>query len=494
MRWVLAAPEDSAIQERRRISTGQTIATELVRVTRRYFEQKGVKVNVEFSWGATEVKPPVLADAIVEATETGSTLRANRLQHPRHRDGVEHAAHRQPSALADGWKRTKLENVALLLKAAIEAQGRVGLMLNVRRTDLASDPRAAAGAAAADDLGVERRRVGGGEHDHRGAHGPRPDSEAEGGERAGHRRVPAEQDRALRRPERLMHRVGATRIGQAALEAPVAGARAIAARDADRAFERRVAAIVDRVRAGGDTRAAPLRPAVRRCRPPLEVHARRDARRRRHRAGRTCAARSDRRPGTSPASRPGRSRSTGISRWPPGVSVEQRVEPLARVGCYVPGGRFPLPSSLLMTAVPARVAGVAEIIVVCPRPEPAVMAAALEAGVTRLFRVGGAHAIAALAYGTGTVPRVDKIVGPGNRYVAAAKALRVARLRDRLLRRADRDRHRRRRRAGRSGSRPISSRRPSTIPMRGRSSSPGAGRWRRAWRRPRPARRPAATS
>ena len=76
----------------------------------------------------------------------------------------------------------------------------------------------------------------------------------------------------------------------------------------------------------------------------------------------------------------------------PGVSVEQRVEPLARVGCYVPGGRFPLPSSLLMTAVPARVAGVREIIAVCPRPEPAVMAAALEAGVTRLFRVGGAHA------------------------------------------------------------------------------------------------------
>ena len=75
-----------------------------------------------------------------------------------------------------------------------------------------------------------------------------------------------------------------------------------------------------------------------------------------------------------------------------------------------------------MTAVPARVAGVSEIIAVCPRPGPAVMAAALEAGVTRLFRVGGAHAIAALAYGTGTVPRVDKIVGPGNRYVAEAKA------------------------------------------------------------------------
>jgi histidinol dehydrogenase len=107
----------------------------------------------------------------------------------------------------------------------------------------------------------------------------------------------------------------------------------------------------------------------------------------------------------------------------PGVTVEQRVLPLSSVGCYVPGGRYPLPSSLLMTAIPARVAGVEDVIAVCPRPEPAVMAAALEAGVTRLFRMGGAHAIAALAYGTASVPRVDKIVGPGNAYVAGAKAL-----------------------------------------------------------------------
>ena len=109
-----------------------------------------------------------------------------------------------------------------------------------------------------------------------------------------------------------------------------------------------------------------------------------------------------------------------------GVTVEQRIVPLDRVGCYVPGGRYPLPSSLLMTAIPAAAAGVPEIVVVCPRPEPVVMAAALEAGVARLFRIGGAHAIAALAYGTRTVPRVDKIVGPGNRYVAAAKALVAA--------------------------------------------------------------------
>jgi histidinol dehydrogenase len=106
-----------------------------------------------------------------------------------------------------------------------------------------------------------------------------------------------------------------------------------------------------------------------------------------------------------------------------GVTVEQRVMPLDRVGCYVPGGRYPLPSSLLMTAIPARVAGVPEVIVACPRPAPVVMAAARAAGVTKLFRMGGAHAIAAFAYGTATVPRVDKIVGPGNTYVAAAKAL-----------------------------------------------------------------------
>jgi histidinol dehydrogenase len=113
-------------------------------------------------------------------------------------------------------------------------------------------------------------------------------------------------------------------------------------------------------------------------------------------------------------------------RTAPGVTVEQRIIPLDRVGCYVPGGRYPLPSSVLMTAIPAAAAGVEDIIAVCPRPDATVLAAALEAGVSRLFRLGGAHAVAAMAYGTRTVPRVDKIVGPGNRYVSAAKALVAA--------------------------------------------------------------------
>jgi histidinol dehydrogenase len=107
----------------------------------------------------------------------------------------------------------------------------------------------------------------------------------------------------------------------------------------------------------------------------------------------------------------------------PGAIVEQRVVPLARVGCYVPAGRHPLPSSLLMNAIPARAAGVGEVVVSCPRPDATVFAAALEARVDRVFRLGGAHAIAAMAYGTHTVPRVDKIVGPGNRWVSAAKSL-----------------------------------------------------------------------
>lgn len=106
----------------------------------------------------------------------------------------------------------------------------------------------------------------------------------------------------------------------------------------------------------------------------------------------------------------------------PGVTIEQRVTPLDRVGCYVPGGRYPLPSSLLMTTIPAKVAGVSEILVACPNPAPAVLAAAMEAKVTRLFKMGGAHAIGAFAYGTKTVPAVDKIVGPGSAYVSAAKA------------------------------------------------------------------------
>ena len=135
VRWVLAVPEDSPYQKPQDLE-GATIATELVKATQAYFARLGVAVKVEFSWGATEVKPPTLADAIVEVTETGSSLRANRLRIL----GTVLESNTQlianPKALEDDWKRRKVENIALLLKAAIEAHGRVGIMLNVRASDL----------------------------------------------------------------------------------------------------------------------------------------------------------------------------------------------------------------------------------------------------------------------------------------------------------------------------------------------------------------------
>jgi histidinol dehydrogenase len=107
----------------------------------------------------------------------------------------------------------------------------------------------------------------------------------------------------------------------------------------------------------------------------------------------------------------------------PGMTTGQIVRPLESVGCYVPGGRYPLPSTLLMTVTPAQVAGVERIVVCSPKPARETMAAAWLAGVKEFYRVGGAQAIAAMAYGTDTVARVNKIVGPGNLYVTAAKTL-----------------------------------------------------------------------
>ncbi|ABF42683.1 ATP phosphoribosyltransferase (homohexameric) [Candidatus Koribacter versatilis Ellin345] len=137
VRWVLAVPEDSPYQRAEDLA-GKVIATELVNVTSRYFAARGVPVKIEFSWGATEIKPPTLADAIVEVTETGSSLRANRL---RIIDEVMPSSTQliaNVSAMQDDFKRKKVENLALMLEGAIAAQGRVGLMLNVRKGDLAN--------------------------------------------------------------------------------------------------------------------------------------------------------------------------------------------------------------------------------------------------------------------------------------------------------------------------------------------------------------------
>ncbi|HEX4541762.1 MAG TPA: histidinol dehydrogenase [Candidatus Acidoferrum sp.] len=107
----------------------------------------------------------------------------------------------------------------------------------------------------------------------------------------------------------------------------------------------------------------------------------------------------------------------------PGVKIQQIVRPIENIGCYIPGGRFSLVSTLLMTVVPAKVAGVPQIVAVCPKPNPQLLVAAKILGVKEIARIGGAQAIAALAYGTKSVPRVDKIFGPGNKYVTAAKQM-----------------------------------------------------------------------
>jgi ATP phosphoribosyltransferase len=135
VRWVLAVPNDSPVQTVHDLQ-GKRIATEVVNLTRRWLAQHGVTAQVEFSWGATEVKPPKLADAIVEVTETGSSLRANNLRivtdllQSTPRFIANAAAH------ADPWKRQKMDDLILMLRGAMAAESKVGLMMNVRRADL----------------------------------------------------------------------------------------------------------------------------------------------------------------------------------------------------------------------------------------------------------------------------------------------------------------------------------------------------------------------
>lgn len=137
VQWVLCVPENSPVLSVKDLE-GKSIATEAVGLTKAYLAKHGVTANVEFSWGATEVKPPQLADAIVEVTETGSSLRANNL---RIVDVVIESTTRliaNRNTWQDNWKKTKLENIALMLQSCLNAEGKVGLMMNVRRADLES--------------------------------------------------------------------------------------------------------------------------------------------------------------------------------------------------------------------------------------------------------------------------------------------------------------------------------------------------------------------
>jgi ATP phosphoribosyltransferase len=137
VRWVLAVPNDSPVREAKDLR-GKHIATELVNVTRRWLTERGVDANVEFSWGATEVKPPLLADAIVEVTETGSSLRANNLRIVC--DLLQSTTRfiANADAAKNAWKRQKMDDLILMLRGAMAAEGKVGLMMNVRRSDLPS--------------------------------------------------------------------------------------------------------------------------------------------------------------------------------------------------------------------------------------------------------------------------------------------------------------------------------------------------------------------
>ena len=135
VRWVLAVPDDSPFHSVKDLQ-GKIIATELVAATRRYLAGNGVTAKVEFSWGATEVKPPVLADAIVEVTETGSSLRANKLRIIETVLESNTQLIANTSSWSDAWKRRKLEDIRMLLEGAINALGKVGLMMNVERKHL----------------------------------------------------------------------------------------------------------------------------------------------------------------------------------------------------------------------------------------------------------------------------------------------------------------------------------------------------------------------
>ena len=198
----------------------------------------------------------------------------------------------------------------------------------------------------------------------------------------------------------------------------------LATRDAtrDQSIARRVRRIVDDVRRSGDQALRRWARQLDGANPPYEISAREQ------RAGWDATPRDVRRAIQMAIGHAWRVAERQVPRpfsvqVRPGVRVDGRVAPLHRVACYVPGGRFPLPSTAIMTVVPARAAGVRDVVVLCPTPAPAVLAAALEAGATSVYRLGGAQAIAAAAYGTASIARVEKIVGPGNAWVTTAKML-----------------------------------------------------------------------
>ncbi len=372
---------------------GKTIATELVEVTKQYFASKNVPVQVDFSWGATEVKPPMLADAIVEVTETGSSLRANRLRIVETVLESNTQVIANKKAYADAWKRQKIDNIASDAAGRHRRAGPRGTDAERAAEGPAGRARRAARAQLAYDLRAQQLRVGRGEHDPGGDGGARCDSTAESRRRNGNRRVSAEQGGDVMKLLR----------GEEAAQAVASLAHRYASFDP--AVEKTVAAIVNQVRSGGDAAllgyaqkfdglaaGAPMRVPAKELKAAVGMVSAEFIR------AIETAAKNIRNFAEWQLPR------AWVRTIHPGLRVGQAVRPLESVGCYAPGGRYPLPSTVLMTVIPAQVAGVKRIAVASPRPAAETLAAAALIGVTEFYRIGGAQAIAAFAYGTESIP------------------------------------------------------------------------------------------
>ena len=208
VRWVVAVPNDSDMHTVKDLQ-GKRIATELVNTTQKYLARNGVEAHVEFSWGATEAKVPELVDAIVDVTETGSSLRANNL---RIMDTVIESVTvliANKDAWEDTGKRRKIEQLAMLLQGALRAEGKVGLKMNVPPDHIGRVAKPAAVHERADDFQAGRRQLGGGGNGHRGKNRARNHPPAEGRRRAGHHRVPAQQGDSLK-PDLSLGAISAT--------------------------------------------------------------------------------------------------------------------------------------------------------------------------------------------------------------------------------------------------------------------------------------------
>ena len=421
---------DDAPQQALADLDGLRVATTYPVSTRRASPQHGVEAELVPLSGSVEAAPRLgLADAIVDLVSTGSTMTANGLRRIGRLLESQAVLIAQPRASSAGASCERLE---LMLDGVVAARRRRYVMMNAPRGGARGDPRASCRHGRAVGDRARRARAG------RAPRGRRRGRDLGSAAAAQGRRRERRSSSSRRAADPVRRRGLADALPRVAeIVADVRDRGDAALLDwAERLDGERPDAL--RVPAGGDRR----RRARRRTRG--------GARARRGGAGVPRAA--------APAGRPARA-------GPRRRDASAGSLPLDSVGVYVPGGKAPLPCSLVMTAVPAQVAGVERIAVATPKPAPAMLATARELGIDEIYALGGAQAIAALAYGTETVPRVDKIVGPGNRWMTAAKLLVSSRVGDRPARRAERGADRRGRHA-------------PTRRCRGRPARPGRARAR----------------